>query len=77
MLSTVERVDRSETVFASFMERADEALADIRATMAGRQHLMVVEAKRRLNPGGRGEPQTDQHPRAVNASFFHRPRISA
>jgi hypothetical protein len=34
MLSTVERVDRLETVFASFMERTEEALADIRASTA-------------------------------------------
>ncbi|MCL4179912.1 MAG: cell envelope integrity protein TolA [Verrucomicrobia bacterium] len=34
MPSIVERVDRLETVFASFMERTEEALADIRASTA-------------------------------------------
>jgi hypothetical protein len=34
MLSTEERVDRLETVFARFMERTEEALADIRASTA-------------------------------------------
>jgi hypothetical protein len=34
MPSTVERVDRLEAVFASFMERTEEALADIRASTA-------------------------------------------
>jgi hypothetical protein len=34
MPGTVERVDRLETVFASFMERTEEALADIRASAA-------------------------------------------
>jgi len=34
MLSTEERADRLETVFAAFMERTEEALADIRASTA-------------------------------------------
>jgi hypothetical protein len=34
MPTTEERVDRLETVFASFMERTEEALADIRASTA-------------------------------------------
>jgi uncharacterized FlaG/YvyC family protein len=34
MLTTEERVDRLETVFATFMERTEEALADIRASTA-------------------------------------------
>ncbi|MBE7503861.1 MAG: hypothetical protein HS113_26960 [Verrucomicrobiales bacterium] len=34
MLSTDERVDRLEVVFAQFMERTEEALADIRASTA-------------------------------------------
>jgi len=34
MPGTVERVDRLEAVFASFMERTEEALADIRASTA-------------------------------------------
>ncbi|MBE7499908.1 MAG: hypothetical protein HS113_06280 [Verrucomicrobiales bacterium] len=34
MPSVVERVDRLEAVFASFMERTEEALADIRASTA-------------------------------------------
>jgi DNA-directed RNA polymerase subunit F len=34
MPSITERVDRLETVFASFMERTEEALADIRASAA-------------------------------------------
>lgn len=34
MLTTEERVDRLETVFAIFMERTEEALADIRASTA-------------------------------------------
>ncbi|MHC1768244.1 MAG: hypothetical protein AB9869_28890 [Verrucomicrobiia bacterium] len=34
MPTTEERVDRLEAVFASFMERTDEALADIRASTA-------------------------------------------
>lgn len=34
MLSTDERVDRLEAVFAQFMERTEEALADIRASTA-------------------------------------------
>ena len=34
MPGTAERVDRLETVFASFMERTEEALADIRASTA-------------------------------------------
>jgi uncharacterized FlaG/YvyC family protein len=34
MLEVVERVDRLETLFASFMERTEEALADIRASTA-------------------------------------------
>jgi len=34
MLSTEERVDRLETVFTRFMERTEEALADIRASTA-------------------------------------------
>jgi mannitol-specific phosphotransferase system IIBC component len=34
MLNVEERVDRLETVFASFMERTEEALADIRASVA-------------------------------------------
>jgi hypothetical protein len=34
MPSTSERVDRLESVFASFMERTEEALADIRASTA-------------------------------------------
>ncbi len=34
MPTAEERVDRLETVFASFMERTEEALADIRASVA-------------------------------------------
>ncbi|MBX3745713.1 MAG: hypothetical protein KF833_10430 [Verrucomicrobiae bacterium] len=34
MMEVVERVDRLERVFASFMERTEEALADIRASTA-------------------------------------------
>jgi len=45
MPSTVERVDRLETVFASFMERTEEALADIRASNR-RTDALLLEMQR-------------------------------
>lgn len=42
MPTTEERVDRLETVFASFMERTEEALADIRASTADVEKVQSI-----------------------------------